>query len=263
MSLPIINAFWIGSRLGAIHAACLKSFVRHGHAVILHIYDEPEDAPAGVKLSSAENLLPRSKIFRNRATGSLGPFADLIRYEILRQGLGLYVDCDVYCVKPFVDAEYIFASQDNVYINNAILKLPTDCAALTELCELKEITSPAQSWLYTPGKRIRKRAKFAVKRVFSRALSPLEVLPFSALGPQALTHYLKKHHLSEKALPNDVFYPLHWKQAHRLFDPDFRIESVFSDNTVGLHLYNESIRQTLNEPIREGCTLDRVIQGTL
>ena len=264
MSLPIINAFWIGSRLGSVHAACVQSFVRHGHTVILHVYDEPEDTPAGVKLSNAENLLPRSKIFRNKQTGSLAAFSDLIRYEILRQGLGLYVDCDVYCIKPFQNAEYIFGSEDEAgHINNAVLKLPADCAVLTDLCKLKEITSPFLPWIYTPGKRFRRRIKFAVKRMFNRDSCSLENLPFSALGPHALTYYLKKHHLYEKALPIDVFYPLHWTQVHHLVDPNFRIESVLSDNTVGLHLYNEAMRRAPNEPIRKGCTLDRVVQGTL
>ena len=265
MPLPVINAFWIGSRLGPIHAACLHSFVRHGHTVILHAYDEPDDTPAGVKLSSAENLLPKSKIFINKSTGSLSPFSDLIRYKILRQGLGVYVDCDVYCVKPFFDAEYIFASENkmDMCINGAVLKFPADCIALAELCKLEDITSPVLPWLYTPGKRFRRRVKFHVKRMFNKDLSALELLPFSALGPMAVHYLVKKHHLSEKALTNDVFYPLHWTQVHRLFDPNFQIESVFSDNTVGLHLYNEAMRRLPNEPIRKGCTLDRVIKGTL
>ena len=262
MSPPIINAVWIGPRLGPIHAACLQSFVRHGHTVVLHTYDEPEDVPAGVELSNADNLLPKSMIFRNLETGSLAPFCDLLRYEILRQGLGVYVDCDVYCVKPFWDADYILASEDEKYINNAILKLPADCPALKELCELKKLTSPVMPWFPVP-KRIRRMLKFAAKHMFNRSLHPLESLPIATLGPVALTYYVKKHHISDEALPNDVFYPLHWTQVERLFDPNFQIESAFTDDTIGLHLYNEMIRRLSDEPIRKGCTLHRVLQGTL
>ena len=262
MSLPIINAVWIGPRLGPIHAACLQSFVRHGHTVILHTYDEPEDAPAGVELSSAHNLLPKSMIFRNEETGSLAPFCDLIRYEILGQELGVYVDCDAYCVKPIEDADYIFALQDEQYIANGVLKLPTDCPALKELRELKRLTSPVMPWVPAP-KRIRRKLKFAAKHMFNRPLHPFESLPFATLGPIALTYYAKKHHIYDKALPNDVFYPLHWTQAQRLFDPDFQIESVFSENTIQLHLYGEMLRRLSDQPIPKGCTLDRVLQGAL
>ena len=66
MTLATINAIWIGSRLGDLHVACLRSFLRHGHRVVLHVYDEPQDTPFGVALADASKFLPRSRIFRNR-----------------------------------------------------------------------------------------------------------------------------------------------------------------------------------------------------
>ena len=43
--LPAVHAFWIGGPLGAMHTACLKSFIRAGHRTLLHVYDDPGDAP--------------------------------------------------------------------------------------------------------------------------------------------------------------------------------------------------------------------------
>ncbi|WOC15073.1 hypothetical protein [Pseudochrobactrum sp. MP213Fo] len=42
-----VNSLWIGKRLGAVHAACLRSFIRHGHDVVLHAYGRPEDTLDG------------------------------------------------------------------------------------------------------------------------------------------------------------------------------------------------------------------------
>ena len=106
MPLPIVNAIWIGPELGAVQVACLKSFLRHGHRVVLHCYEAPIDVPSGVELADASRLLPLSRLFRTK--GSLAPFADLLLYELLGAGLGLYVDCDVFCLRAIEDADYIF-----------------------------------------------------------------------------------------------------------------------------------------------------------
>jgi hypothetical protein len=109
--LPIINAIWIGAELGQIHAACLRSFLRHGHRVVLHCYERPADTPADVEIANARNLLPENGIVRYRGTGSFALFSNLLRYEILKASLGIYVDCDVFCLRPIEDADYIFGRE--------------------------------------------------------------------------------------------------------------------------------------------------------
>jgi hypothetical protein len=60
--LPAVHAFWIGGGLGPMHVACLKSFVRIGHRTVLHVYDDPADAPPGIELADAAKILPRDRI---------------------------------------------------------------------------------------------------------------------------------------------------------------------------------------------------------
>lgn len=52
----VINTVWIGKKLGPVHAACLRSFVRHGHDVVLHCFELPEDTPEGVRFFDAARL---------------------------------------------------------------------------------------------------------------------------------------------------------------------------------------------------------------
>ena len=130
MQLPVVNAIWIGPELGPIHIACLRSFLRHGHRVVLHCYERPKGATNDIEIADANKLLPATREIRYRdclAGGGLSLFSNLLRYELLRAGLGLYVDCDVFCLRPIEDAEYIFGWETKKLINNAVLKIPADC----------------------------------------------------------------------------------------------------------------------------------------
>ena len=116
------NAMWIGGNLGPVSAACLASFVRQGHRVVLYCYDTPSDMPFGVELADAGAIIPSSRIFKHKQTGSYALFANLFRYELQRRDLGIWVDCDFYCVRPFSFAqEYVFGWQNKNEINNAVL----------------------------------------------------------------------------------------------------------------------------------------------
>lgn len=260
MNLPTINACWIGPRLGRLHVACLRSFLKHEHRVVLHVYEEPEDVPAGIELSDADKLLPRSRMFTNVASGSIAPFSDLLRYEILRFGLGVYVDCDVYCLKPFWDADYIVAAGDQRgdCIYNGVLKLPECCPALTELCKIKDKRNFVPPWY---GSKL--SVKHRLKQIIKGTSGQLGYLPRTTLGPEALTYYLRKYDLLNLVLPSEVFYPISVNQCSCLFDPNFSLESVVGKRTVGLHLYNELVRRTSLEAMPEGCILDRIINETL
>ncbi|MBK0399542.1 hypothetical protein H0I76_10090 [Limibaculum sp. M0105] len=255
MTLAAINAIWVGPRLGPVHAACLKSFLRHGHRVFLHVYEPPSDVPQGIELLDAGELLPQSRMFRHRKTGSLAPFVDLLRYELLRRGHGLYVDCDVYCLRPIEDADYIFGWQTDDSVNNAVLKLPPDCPVLARLCALKD-THP----FLPPWQPAARRRKWRLQSLIGRAT--LAHLPFGTTGPDALTWYLREHELLSHAAHSDVFYPLAFFHAYRLFDPGLTIEDLTTHRTVALHLYNEVFHDRLDKPIPQGSPIATMLAST-
>jgi hypothetical protein len=100
---------------------------------VLHCYERPSDTPEGVQLADASTLLPQSRIIRHRETGSLALFSDILRYEIIGKGLGIYVDCDVFCLRPIEDADYIFGWESDTFFASGVLKLPPDCPTLSAL----------------------------------------------------------------------------------------------------------------------------------
>ncbi|MFG1378095.1 hypothetical protein [Xanthobacter autotrophicus] len=128
----------MGDRLGPIHAACIRSFVRHGHDVVLHSYGRPVDTPDGVTLFDAAALMTQQELIRHRPTGSPALGANRYRYRLLKAGMGIYVDCDVFCLQPFPDEPYLFGLEQNGQVNNAVLAMPPDSKLLQDLVSATE-----------------------------------------------------------------------------------------------------------------------------
>jgi hypothetical protein len=214
----------------------LRSFVTQGHEVVLHAYERPDNVPDGVVLSDASELLPASAILRYTDGGSPAIHADFLRYEILARGLGLYVDCDCYCLKPVEDAESVYGWESRTRIANAVLKLPSDSPVLTELRRLRVARAFVPPWA-SPRRRAYYRARAALGVPVR-----LQDMPWGYTGPSALTWYLKQYGLEGMAAPIDVFYPVHYEQAGLLLDPDLSISDLVTHRTVILHLSNEVLR---------------------
>lgn len=234
MSLPVLNAFWIGPRLGPFHVACLHSLLKVGHEVVLHAYDPPEDLPAGVRLADAEKTLPRSSVFRH-ANGSYGVFADIFRYELLAAGCGLYVDCDVFCIQPIEQSDYVYGWLTDAALGNGVIGLPPDEPLLKDLREIRDGFIPP--W-YSAKKRLRLKALKLVGRPVS-----LAEMKWAATGPHAFTWFAKHHRKLHFALPVDVLNPVHFNDFRRLFDPRVKLLELITPRTRAIHLYNNAIRR--------------------
>jgi hypothetical protein len=228
----------------------------HGHRVVLHCYERPKDLPADIEIADAGKLLPANRIVRHRKTKSFALFSDLLRYEILGAGLGLYVDCDAFCLRPIVDADYIFGWATDTTIGSGVLKLPADCSALAALRAIKDTPNFVPPWVKP------RRSRSGWMRGAPRAL-PLEELPWGTIGPDALTYYAKQEGIAHFASPMDRFYPVHWQQVQLLFDPGLSVKALTTCRSDSIHLYHS--RQTqfmrngvpMNSPLWEISQMER------
>lgn len=250
-----VNSVWVGGPLGPIISACLTSFLTQGYRMVLHVYDEPNDVPDGVTLADASEIFPPSKVFKNRRTGSYAPFSDIFRYRMLTMDIGMYVDCDIYCLRTFPSDRYLYAWDywDPQKITNAILALPADCPALAELAAIGEKGSFSRPW----------KRQFKEKTCQLFGLRRFDRLNYNDLGPLALTWYLKKYGLDIYASPTDRFIvdDIRWQ---RWFDPHVDIYDLISHRTLSVHL-GFTLRQRMSEfsKIPKGCIMDKVINCEL
>lgn len=140
-----INFLWVGSRLNKLSQLGLKSFLDHGHDVILWLYDKNcENIPSGVKIEDAGQIIHPNNVFLYKGNGdcrkgSFGGFSDIFRYKLLNKIGGWYCDTDVTCLKNFEilnTKEYVFRKNKNTLAVPNILKCPSNCDFLKK-CIIK------------------------------------------------------------------------------------------------------------------------------
>ena len=242
---------WIGPSLGAVERACLRSWLRHGHRAVLYCYSAPEGVPAGVELRDAAEILPAERIIRHRS-GSVSLFSNWFRYELLRRGLGTWVDGDAYLLKPLESSRpYLIGECEPGRVNGAVLRMPSDSPLLPPLLALfEERTVPAwlpwRSWLA------------AQWRLRTRGRSGLARMPWGSAGPEALTALARRTGLIGEAVPPHILYPVRWQDAGWVRDPAARLEERISPATVVVHLWNERIKHFKDAPAPEGSFLARL-----
>jgi hypothetical protein len=232
--LPPCHSLWIGPRLGRVGRACLRSVLRQGHPMTLWCYGPPEDVPEGVALRDAAELLPATDVLRHRS-GSPALFANRFRYELQRRGLGIWLDCDIYLVRPLDDLpDHLLGWESPERINNAVLRLPTLSPLLAPLLAVFD-ERDVPLWL--PA-----RARLAATWRLSRTgRTGLARMPWGVAGPSALTWLAQKHGLAVDAQPEEVFYPVHWSRAGWIRDPAITLEDIATPRTRAVHLWNQVI----------------------
>lgn len=257
--LPIIHALWVGNKLGAISRCCLSSFVMRGHQVHLHTYSEIEDLPDGVMICDANEIIPSNKIIKHNATGSYALFSDLFRYELLTKVDGIYVDCDVYCLKPLSipDSSYMFGYEEDTKINGAILAMPKESALLKNLLESAYDPQFIPPW-YSKTKQFRLK----IKKIFGLGKT-ISDMPWGVIGPDAITYYAVQSNLEKFAQPIDIFYPVHHRCISHLTGIGLQIADITSSRTLCIHLYNEMLRGVNLESLDRQSILCKMLENKI
>ena len=225
----------------------------HGHPMVLWCYNRPAGIPDGVVLRDAAEILPEEAIIRHRG-GSVALFANRFRYELQRRGIGLWVDTDVYLLKPLDNLpEQVFGwgFVDEIY--TGVLRLPPDSLLIPPLLDLFE-EDKVPPWL--PW-RARLAAHWRLKRTGRSGLSHM---PWGSAGPMAFTALARRHGLDRLALPSEIFYPTHWRDAAWILDPGIALKDVVQRGSLALHLWNELIKGFKNRPAPAGSFLARLHQ---
>jgi hypothetical protein len=249
--LPLCNTLWIGARLGPLERACFRSVLAQGHGLRLWCYHPPEGVPEGIEVADAAAILPPHRIVAH-VSGSVALFANHFRYELQRRGLGLWIDADVYVVAPLDGLpETLFGRVAGDEINNAVLRLPPQSPLLPPLLALFEEGS-VPPWL---SRGARAAARW---RRFSTGRSRFDLMPWGSTGPHALTWLARRHGLEGAALPPAVFYPVHWRDADWILDPERSLDEVATPQTRAVHLWNERIKTMKEAPAPAGSFLDRL-----
>ena len=240
--LPPVCSFWHG-RLGWFERLCMASFVAAGHRFTLFAYDDVGELPAGCTLGDAGAVVPRERMFFYKGSRTPAVFADLFRLELMRREAGIWVDCDVYCLRPLAGfAPYVFGIEaDGTWrnggraeVNNAVFRCPADCHLLDGLFG---VFAPGAT---PPGMPIWRRLEVAIRRGLGENL-PVENMQFGATGPWPLNHYVRALGLQRFVQPRDVFYPLAYERARRVLEPGSSFAEIATGRTLAIHLWHSAL----------------------
>jgi hypothetical protein len=234
--LPKVQMFWHGAPLSRIERLCMASFLAQGHPLDLYVYETPAAVPAGVRLMSAAEILPRALLFTHRRTGSLGSFSDWFRYRLLQERGGLWVDADVVCLAPmsYPQAE-IFGWQDSRLINNAVLGLPAGhelAVWLALCCEDPNCILPYDRW----SLRLRKlrRRYFGGNR--------RDRVRWGEYGPKGITQAARHLGYLDRAQPAAHFYPVKCEDWRLMFGSNPNQEPPWKEESRAVHLWQQMMK---------------------
>ncbi|HKQ30138.1 MAG TPA: glycosyltransferase, partial [Burkholderiales bacterium] len=94
-----VHMLWVKGPITALEYNCISSFANRGYRVYLWTYGGVNNAPSGIDIRDARDIVDESCIFLN-LLGSYAGFSDLFRYAVLRKLGGLYSDMDVVALLP-------------------------------------------------------------------------------------------------------------------------------------------------------------------
>jgi hypothetical protein len=251
--LPTAHTLWLSPEVGPIHAACLKSLGAVGQRVIVHCYKRPAGLPENVEVADAALIVPKRKAFRHIETGLFAPFADVFRYLLLRSGADMWIDSDMFAIKPIRRRPYLFGFETPGIVNQAVLALPRDSPLLRDLVNI--VTNPlarmpwiSRRWLW--------RARI---RALRSRTSMIAYLPWATVGPTAISYLAKKHNVMHHALPVDAFYPVGYENLYPLLDPGRSLNDLITPTTEAVHLYGTALTRIIGDRVPAGSPLADIL----
>jgi hypothetical protein len=237
-AIPVpLNTLWVGGRLTYVERVCLAAAAARGHIVNLYTYEGVDGVPAGVIVRDAREIMPDTQLVRHAQSKSWALGSDRFRLKLLHRRLGVWIDTDVYLLKPLTttEADLFGWENDGVAINGAVLNIAPNSRLLRGMMRYTFSTIAIPPW-WTAEERRKARAD-----ALSAGVPTAATLPWGSFGPAALTYFIRKYGLESKALPSDVFYPIHWREASYFYGPAPFIRSKVTERTVAIHLWNAKI----------------------
>ena len=257
--LPDIASLWIGDRLSWLEQLCLKSFADAGHRVRLYSYAGIDNLPEGVLAGDANDIFPGEPMYRHAKNGSPAIHADLFRLNLLARTESIWVDADMYCLRPFdLGTPFVFGWEKPGQICNAVLGLPPDSKTLRSLLTFFEDEYAIAPWL-----KPWQRAELMAAR---DAGTPLHMTqqPWGFTGPASVTHFLQETGEIAHAQPQEAFYPVSFKDRNHLIQSKFHPEDRMTDATYGVHFWARRMKPRLEEKEhnrpRRGSFMDKLLE---
>ncbi|MCJ2034368.1 hypothetical protein [Methylobacterium sp. J-068] len=235
--MQTIVTYWEGevSWLERLSAA---SIVAAGHDLQIYSHDvaalRGQGLP-GTVIDVREVLGPNPMADLYRRRKSYAFYTDYVRLGLLREGRGIWSDLDFVFRQPLRvtpgGTDYVFGWLNPNRINNAILYAPAHSDLVSHYWDAITAVPIRVPWA-TGHIRVKRGLEILLGRRFP--IHPERL----AIGPRALTHFVRRLGLAHHARAKPVFYPLDDDDAYRLTEPDDgAARALIGPETVAVHAW--------------------------
>ncbi len=227
MGLPIIASFWPGGALSYLEQLCLRSFVIHGHRVILYSYDAPENCPDGVTLLEADRIFPRTEHQGHALSQAPWIVSDIFKYRLLSVQNVIWAGTDMLCLRPWdTQADFLLGwEKPGKQISTGVLRLPRFSRALAQLNAFFDDPAPALPWSPETPK------------------TAAAALNWGQHGPLALAHFLSRTGEIDHALPQERFCPVPFSDRRSLLEPG-KMRAI-PEHSLGVQLWSRRLSRRI------------------
>jgi hypothetical protein len=231
--LPRVAGLWIGGSLTWLEQLCLTSFVAMGHPTVLYTYGAVGGVPDGVEVRDGAEIMPDPEVYTHERSGSVALFSDIFRFHLMVRAPGtVWIDTDVYCVRPLDMGPYIFGFEtDENRLNGAILALPSDSPGLKLLLDLT--ADPYQIPRFYTG---RYRAQLEAAKAAGTPVHAGE-MPWGVWGPVGVTWAMHETGEVDHALARPVLYPVHFAERAIFFKRPLLVRRQITSQTHTVHIW--------------------------
>lgn len=233
-----VASLWIGDKLHYLNQLCLKSHILHGHPVTLYCTDNVTNAPEGVVVRPASEIMDIDMSLVADTSASF--LSNVFRYEMIKQTGAIWIDCDAFCHRPFPDEmEHIYAGHGmRGNLNCGVVSIPQQCELMDQLLDYYQNLPDYAPWW---NKNQRKKMDRLADAKMSHA-AKIYKTERTAFGPQAFTHFARQTGDFARAMTPDTLYPVPFQLNDIFYDPHGRVEGWFTDQTMSVHLYTNGTK---------------------
>lgn len=227
MGLPIIASFWPDGALSYLEQLCLRSFLVHGHRVVLFSYEAPTNCPDGVEIFDAERIFPRAEFKGHQHSAAPHIISDIFKYQLLSLQNVTWVGMDMFCLRPWdSDADFLLGwEKPGKQIAASVLRLPRFSRALAQLNAFFADPNPVLPWME------------------DAAPVPAEQINWGQHGPAALTYFLMKTGEVSKALDAPAFCALPFRDRRDLLEVGAKV--ALAPDSYGVQIWSRRLSRRI------------------
>lgn len=259
-----IFSYWHGPKLRRTDWVCIESWVRHGFDVTIYSHNPDLALPPGAKLGNADQILGISYLDKlqplikveTTSWQSVVSYADIFRVAGTYQSTGLWLDTDVFVIRPFSydETQPVLGWEGFKRIGASVIYLPPNCPMAKAYLKVLQDVEQVPDWV-----EFRKAVWRPLRwRLQGRPYRPND-LGITIFGNYAFTRLGRKYYKSKDILPKHRFY--HWigDETRRFYQDPRGEEALNLAQAWGIHVHRKDLDMATPEP---GSLYDEALKAS-